>query len=116
MTDASAAIVARNDYDPYGRPTRVAGTEDSRFGYTGHLAHASSGLALALYRGYDPALGRWLSADPAGMIDGPNVHAYVANNPARYMDPLGLEVGSWWDVIHMADTSQSARAKRVTLA
>jgi RHS repeat-associated protein len=99
VTDNSGAVVTRNEYDPYGRVTRVAGTADSRFGYTGHLNHTSSGLVLALYRAYDPALGRWLSADPAGMIDGPNVHAYVANNPARYMDPLGLEVGDWWDIV-----------------
>jgi RHS repeat-associated protein len=92
VTDTAGAVVTRNDYDPYGRITRVAGTEDSRFGYTGHMAHGASSLALALYRAYDPALGRWLSADPAGMIDGPNVHAYVRNRPSTLRDPLGLFV------------------------
>jgi RHS repeat-associated protein len=99
VTDIAGAIVTRNDYDPYGRLTRDGGTEDSRYGFTSHMNHVPSGLVLALYRAYDPALGRWLNADPAGMTDGPNVHAYVANNPARYMDPLGLKVGDWWDVI-----------------
>ncbi|MEQ1910047.1 MAG: RHS repeat-associated core domain-containing protein [Vicinamibacterales bacterium] len=66
VTDSTGAVVTRNEYDPYGRLTRVAGSEDSRFGYTGHYAHTPSGLALALYRAYDPNLGRWLSEDPEG--------------------------------------------------
>ncbi len=99
VTNSSGTVVTRNDYDPYGRLTQVSGSEDSRFGYTGHYVHAPSGLLLALYRGYDPSLGRWLSEDPAGHIDGPNMFAYVANNPARYMDPRGLETGDWWDIV-----------------
>ena len=92
MTDATGTVITRNDYDPHGRLTRVVGTQDSRFGFTGHYHHAASGLALALYRAYDPALGRWLSEDPARFIDGPNLFSYVGQNPLRYIDPLGL-----WD-------------------
>jgi RHS repeat-associated protein len=91
VTDSAGAVVTRNDYDPYGRVTRVAGTEDSRFGYTGHIAHGPSGLALALYRAYDPGLGRWLSEDPAGMVDGPNKFAYISNQPISSVDVLGLQ-------------------------
>ncbi len=36
VTDSAGAVVTRNEYDPYGRLTRVGGTEDGRFGYTGH--------------------------------------------------------------------------------
>ena len=90
VTDAAGTVVTRNDYDPYGQLTRIAGTEDSRFGYTGHLAHAPSGLALALYRVYDPALGRWLGEDPAGELDGPNLYAYVRNSPIALFDAMGL--------------------------
>jgi RHS repeat-associated protein len=91
VTDGSGAVVTRNEYDPYGRATRVAGTEDSCFGYTGHMHHTPSGLVLALYRAYDPMLGRWLSEDPAGMIDGPNLFAYVGNGVISRRDPLGLQ-------------------------
>ena len=89
VTDAAGAVVTRNDYDPYGRLTRVTGSEDSRFGFTGHMVHAPSGLALALYRAYDPALARWLSEDPAGMPDGPNRSSYVLNRPISAYDPDG---------------------------
>jgi len=93
VTDSMGAVITRNEYDPYGRLTRVAGTEDSRFGYTGHMNHTPSGLALALYRAYDPTLGRWLSDDPSGLENGTNLYAYVTNSPARLADPLGL-----WEV------------------
>jgi RHS repeat-associated protein len=91
VTDATGVVLTRHDYDPYGQRTRVTGTEDARFGFTGHYQHAESGLALALYRAYDPALGRWLSEDPIGMVDGPNIQGYVANRPTTALDPLGLE-------------------------
>jgi RHS repeat-associated protein len=94
VTDAAGAVVTRDDYDPYGRLTRVVGTEDSRFGYTGHFLHAASGLTLPLYRAYDAGIGRWLSEDPLGFVDGPNAHAYVGNNPVVRIDRFGLQYDS----------------------
>ena len=35
-------------------------------------------------------MNRWTSPDPAELIDGPNVYAYVGGNPVVYMDILGL--------------------------
>ena len=40
-------------------------------------------------RYYDPALGRWLTTDPAGFVDSANLYQYVFNNPFRYRDPDG---------------------------
>lgn len=48
------------------------------------------GLSLAAYRGYDPEIRRWLSEDPGGMLDGPNLYAYVRNQPTKLIDPSGL--------------------------
>lgn len=42
------------------------------------------------YRYYDPEVGRWISPDPAGAIDGPNLYAYARNNPMKYVDYFGL--------------------------
>ncbi len=43
-----------------------------------------------------------MTRDPLGMVDGPNVYAYVVNNPVNYVDPLGLDLIDWlvtgtWD-------------------
>lgn len=35
-------------------------------------------------------MGRWLSADPAGPVDGLNLYVYVSDNPVRKVDPEGM--------------------------
>jgi uncharacterized protein RhaS with RHS repeats len=40
-------------------------------------------------RDYDPQLGRWLTTDPAGFVDGTNPYVYLLNCPFRYVDPDG---------------------------
>ncbi|MDP1978675.1 RHS repeat domain-containing protein, partial [Undibacterium sp.] len=42
-------------------------------------------------RDYDCRLGRWLTPDPAGFVDGPNLYAYVHNSPLTFFDPWGLQ-------------------------
>ena len=88
-------IESRYDYDLWGNVTRVTGTGvESDFRYTGHFYHETSYLHLAQYRAYDSELGRWLSKDPAGFVDGSKLYAYVGNNPINYMDQLGLPAWS----------------------
>lgn len=40
-------------------------------------------------RYYDPKLGRWISTDPRGFGDGPNLYAYVKNCPLTAFDLYG---------------------------
>jgi RHS repeat-associated protein len=40
-------------------------------------------------RYYDPASGRFMQRDPIGINGGPNVYAYVENEPPHYVDPPG---------------------------
>lgn len=35
-------------------------------------------------------MNRWTSADPGGMVDGPNFYGYVSGNVLRYFDPMGM--------------------------
>ena len=50
-------------------------------------------MDYSLYRMYNPAWGRWLSADPVhGRLHDPqtqDLYAYVRNNPSNLTDPLG---------------------------
>lgn len=41
-------------------------------------------------RFYNPELCRWMTPDPHGYEDGPNLYAYVHNNPLTHCDPFGL--------------------------
>ncbi len=41
-------------------------------------------------RYFDPDTGRWLTQDPAGYQDGPNLYAYVHNAPLTHVDLYGL--------------------------
>lgn len=90
LTDATGAVRARYDYDPWGRRSKIEGDVDATFGFTGYYHHQPSGLSLAPFRAYDPELGRWLSRDPLEEADGINLFAYVGNSVARVIDPLGL--------------------------
>jgi len=90
VANNSGSVVARYDYDPYGRRTKLSGTFDSDFGFTGHYFHAPSGLHFAPFRAYSADLGRWLSRDPIGEEGGINLYGYVGNNPLNWIDPLGL--------------------------
>ena len=60
MVDVSGVVQARYAYDPYGRRTKVSGSLEADFGFTGHYYHAPSQLHLALYRAYDAGKGRWI--------------------------------------------------------
>ncbi len=91
LTDSIGAVRARYDYDPYGNRTKVSGDLDADFGFTGYYYHQASGLNLAPYRGYDPAVGRWLNRDPIGEAGGNNLYSYVLNNPVLLVDPFGLD-------------------------
>ena len=41
-------------------------------------------------RHYHPKTAQWLTQDPIGDADGPNLYAYVHNNPTRCVDKFGL--------------------------
>ncbi|HEX4548517.1 RHS repeat-associated core domain-containing protein [Pseudomonas sp.] len=56
--------------------------------YSGQEMDAS-GLYYYGARYYAPWLQRWISADPAGDVDGLNLYAFVGNNPVAYVDING---------------------------
>jgi RHS repeat-associated protein len=89
VTDASGALLTRYAFDPWGRRTVTGGADVTDAGISGHR-QTTSGLSLALYRGYDAELGRWLNEDPNGFKGGINFYDYNYGNPINRIDPLGL--------------------------
>ena len=96
LTDGAGNVRARYAYDPFGRRTKVSGDLDADFGFAAMFWCGEANLYLTHFRAYDPGLGRWLSRDPlrnAELLEGPNLYAYAANNPANLTDPSGLSAG-----------------------
>ncbi|MGB6336817.1 MAG: DUF2235 domain-containing protein [Thermoanaerobaculia bacterium] len=58
-----------------------------------------TGLVYMRNRYYDPELGRFISADPMGYVDGPSTYGFSGNSPHNLTDPLGLAAfffdGTW---------------------
>ena len=105
MTDASAAVLARESFGAWGarRAANWQGSPSSaewqsianttRRGYTGH-EHLDNVLLVHMNgRVYDPAIGRFMSADPyvdgAETTQGWNRYGYVGNRPMVLTDPSG---------------------------
>jgi RHS repeat-associated protein len=86
VSDDDAKPIWRASYSPYGQ--RLGDTPKMRL--PGQWEDAETGLHYNDQRYYDPAVGRYISADPLGLDGGFNAHAYVGNNPLGFADPLGL--------------------------
>jgi len=105
-------------------PTRyITGTLTTDYGYTGQRNEAGLGLMDYGARYYDPALGRFVSADTVvpnpGNPQDLNRYAYVRNNPLNYIDPTGHKLqcdsdGNCTDV-DSTFTSYDAHERRMEL-
>src|SRR5690554_3819151 len=92
-TNANKNIVASYQYTPYGEFLSESTTDDhATFGYTGHRLDRELDHYYAKYRYYNPTTMRWLKRDPLGMVDGPNVYAYVRGNVVNAVDASGLKL------------------------
>lgn len=68
-----------------------------------------TGLYCYGYRYYAPWLQRWVSPDPAGIIDGFNLFNFVLNNPLLLKDANGLS-GSAFDNVLLENDHQNRKA------
>lgn len=102
ITDASGNEKERMSFDPFGSRRVVTNWDDpitalvgqfSHHGFTGHEHLDELGIIHMNGRVYDPALGRFLSADPfiqeATSSQAYNRYTYVSNNPMTGTDPSG---------------------------
>ncbi len=83
----NGTIVEEYSYDLYGIET--SHNPLSPWRYSSKRVDVETGFVYFGYRYYDPTLGRWITADPRGYTAGPNLYAYVMNNPIAHMDQYG---------------------------
>jgi RHS repeat-associated protein len=57
--------------------------------FPGQWFQSETSLNQNWMRDYEPNLGRYLQADPLGLVDGASVYGYVGQNPGRFTDPTG---------------------------
>ncbi len=89
VLDTQNQVVATNRYDAFGAFLEN-GSIQSPWLFSSQRFDAITSLYHFDKREYDPAQGRWLTPDPLGFADGPNLYAYVQNNPLTFVDPYGL--------------------------
>ena len=92
LTDDNAQVVWKADYKPFGEVDIVVETVENNFRFPGQYYDEETGLHYNYHRYYHSDIGRYLRADPIGLIGGTNLYAYCLNNPIILTDPNGLKM------------------------
>lgn len=91
-TNRNGHAFAHTTYSPFGEhgdgPYSIP--VGAPFGYTGRQHDLETGLYSYRARYYSPRLGQFLSRDPVGPFDDPNLYMYVLNDPVNKTDPTGM--------------------------
>ncbi len=91
-TNSAATPTWRASYEAFGKRTAESGaTSDRQKANT--KEEDPTGLLNEGFRYRDLETGAFITRDPLGFVDGPNMYTYVVQNPWSKFDPEGL---SWW--------------------
>ncbi|MBO5021696.1 MAG: RHS repeat-associated core domain-containing protein, partial [Clostridia bacterium] len=114
LYNSGQQIVARYNYDAWGKIVSITNQQGAEITDTTHIAHINpiryrgyyydteTGLYYVSSRYYDPEIGRWINADttdiltatPMGLTD-KNLFAYCDNNPVMRAD----HGGDFWHIV-----------------
>lgn len=92
LVDRDGNVVARFDYDPWGRVLHSEGPlAAAPRRYRGALHIDELGLIYLRQRWYDPEVAQFISQDPIPPLSAyPHPYMYANNNPVYWSDPYGL--------------------------
>jgi RHS repeat-associated protein len=101
LTDDGETVVERYRFDGYGACTVLdadgsddsdnASDVDNPFLFTGRRLDSEWAGMQYRHRSYSATLGRFVSRDLAGHVDGANLYCYALGGPTRQLDPWGLD-------------------------
>jgi RHS repeat-associated protein len=89
QSDNTGDLTWTASYEAYGKRPVETGTNLERQ-RANTKEEDPTGLLNEGFRMRDLETAVWMSRDPAGFVDGPNLYAYVRQNPWTKFDPLGL--------------------------
>jgi RHS repeat-associated protein len=89
---ATAAIVAKYEYDPYGKVVASDGdyADVNPFRFSTKYWDDETGLGYWLHRYCSPRIGRWISRDPDEETDSAHLYMYCGNAGTNSVDSFGL--------------------------
>jgi len=93
ITDGTGAATWQAAYEAFGTRTDEQGVNAARQ-RANTKDEDPTGLLNEGLRYRDLATGVFISRDPAGFVDGPNVYTYVRQNPWSHYDPVGLFIAA----------------------
>lgn len=100
LTNEDGDVVWTASYDPYGQIRTEQGSRQTPYLFGDHERDPETGLYYFGARYYDPATGRFLSADSiVPRVFDPqsfNRYAYARNSPLTRIDPDGHSDNTWW--------------------
>jgi RHS repeat-associated protein len=95
-TDKQGNVVWSAQYNVFGRATITTPaaspdkpTISSALRLPGQIEDAETGFHYNWHRYYEPGLGRYVTADPIGLLAGVNMYSYVGGNPLNLRDSTG---------------------------
>ncbi|MEP4076451.1 RHS repeat domain-containing protein [Haloferula sp.] len=86
---SSGQLLYQGRYHDSGALAEEQGVKKGRYGANSRVSEVTGAL-YEWHRYRDPESGSYLSRDPAGFVDGPNVYRYASANPWSGHDPTGL--------------------------
>lgn len=89
LIDPQGQVASTTRYSAYGIPQ---GETLSPWGFMGKRLDREVDWVYFGRRHYLPHQGRWLTPDPKGYPEGPNLYAYCYNRLFSCLDPIGLSI------------------------
>lgn len=95
LSNAAGSVTDQYTYDAFGRILFQSGATMNPYLFAGQRTDPITGLDYMRARYYDPAVGRFTSADPLRQVTAHNssfqFYVYAQNDPVNRIDPSGLE-------------------------